>query len=276
MAMTSDAVTAHYYDGGDLTEVIRESLRRAGKDVETVTAVDLAAVDEFHIRGRQATLQLADRMKLTEASRVLDIGSGLGGPARTVAETYGSHVTGIDLTEAYCDAATAMSDWVGLGHRVAFRRGDATDLPFADGDFDAVMTIHVAMNIPAKGTMYAEARRVLKTGGVFAGYDVMQGEGGEVLFPVPWARAPSMSHLATPDETKSLLAEAGFRVLEVLDSTRESQVWFEDLAARMKRSGSPPLTFQVVLGNDFPEMARNQVRNLTERRIRTVTYVCEA
>jgi ubiquinone/menaquinone biosynthesis C-methylase UbiE len=221
-------------------------------------------------------LELAAQMALSKDTRVLDIGSGLGGPARTLAEEYGCHVTGLDLTQAFCDAAKVMSDWVNLGERVAFQQGDATDLPFADNQFDAAMTIHVAMNIAAKDKVYEQARRVVKPGGIFAVYDVLQGEGGDVLFPVPWARDPSISHLATPDEMKSLLAGAGFKVLDVRDSTDESQSWFEAMTTRMTQSGPPPVTFHLILGDDYPEMARNQVRNLSERRIRTVSYICEA
>jgi SAM-dependent methyltransferase len=271
-----DPVTTHYSGSGGLARVIAESLRSAGKDLNELKTADLAAVDEFHIRGRQATLELAERMNLSKDSHVLDIGSGLGGPARTLAETYGCHLTGVDLTQAFCDAAQVMSDWVNLGHRVVFQQGDATDLPHADAQFDAAMTIHVAMNIPAKDKMYEQARRVIKPGGIFAVYDVLAGEGGDVLFPVPWAREPSISYLATPDEMESLLADAGFKILDVYDSTGESQSWFEKMATRMAQSGPPPVTFQAVLGSDFPTMARNQVRNLTERRIRTVSYICEA
>jgi cyclopropane fatty-acyl-phospholipid synthase-like methyltransferase len=68
-------------------------------------------------------------MKLRSDSHVLDIGSGLGGPARALAETYGCRVTGVDLTEAFCAAAKVLSDWLDLGGRVAFEQGDATDLP---------------------------------------------------------------------------------------------------------------------------------------------------
>lgn len=270
----TDDVARHYSAGGDLSSAIADSLTRAGKDIGRLTTADLAAVDEFHIRGRKATLELAGDLNLNATSRVLDIGSGLGGPARTLAETYGCHVTGIDLTEAFCDAATTLSDWVGLADRVAFRQGDATNLPFDDAAFDAAMTIHVAMNIAAKDRMYAEARRVLKPGGRFVAYDVLQGEGGDVLFPVPWARDPSISHLATPDTMPTLLSEAGFRVMRVDDSTEESQRWFEEMAARMARS-TPAVSFQAFLGNDFAAMARNQVINLRDRRIRTVGYVCE-
>jgi hypothetical protein len=122
--------------------------------------------------------------------------------------------------------------------------------------------------------MYAQARRVLKPGGRFAAYDIVQGEGGEVLFPVPWARDPTISHLATPHSMRSLLIEAGFSIVDVQDSTEESQEWFESMAARMAKA-TPAVTFQAFLGNDFPEMARNQVRNLQDRRIRTVTYICQ-
>lgn len=271
-----DRVAAHYAGGGSLANAIAESLRNAGKDLDGLKTTDLATVDEFHIRGRTATLELAEHMKLRADARVLDIGSGLGGPARTLAEAYGCHVAGIDLTKAFCEAARVLSDWVGLGERVTFRQGDATDLPFEDNRFDAAMTIHAAMNIAEKDKVYEHARRVVKPSGVFAVYDVLQGEGGDVLFPVPWAREPSISHLASPEEMKSLLTEAGFKILHVHDSTDESQSWFEAMTTRMAEPGPPPVTAQVFLGGDFPVMARNQVRNLTERRIRTVSYICEA
>jgi ubiquinone/menaquinone biosynthesis C-methylase UbiE len=270
-----DKVASHYTGSGDLASTIAESLRSAGKDFGRLTTADLAGGDEFHIRGRKATLELAQSLNLTANSYVLDIGSGLGGPARTLAETYGCRVTGIDLTQAFCDTAATLSGWVGLGDRVTFQQGDATSLPFADAHFDAAMTIHVAMNIASKDKMYAEARRVLKRGSRFGVYDILQGEGGEVLFPVPWAREPSISHLATSAAMQSLLTGAGFKIVDVHDSTAESQHWFEATVARIAQGAAPILTFRAFLGKDFPEMAVNQVNNLRDRRIRTVSYVCQ-
>jgi ubiquinone/menaquinone biosynthesis C-methylase UbiE len=272
----ADRVASHYGENLKLADAIAEKLRSVGKDLNKLAAADLAMVDEFHIRGRKATLELGEKMNLNAGSHVLDIGSGLGGPARTLADVYGCRVTGIDLTQAFCDAATAMSDWVGLGGRVSFRQGDATNLPFENRTFDAAMTIHVAMNIAAKDKMYLEARRVLKPSGIFAVYDVLQGEGGEVLYPVPWARDPSISHVATPDEMKTLLSGAGLKLLETQDSTEESQSFFEKMTTQMAKTGTSPVVWQLFLGDDFPTMARNQVRNVTERRIRTVTYICAA
>jgi len=149
-------------------------------------------------------------------------------------------------------------------------------LPFEQDRFDAAMTIHVAMNIAAKDKVYANAKRVIKPGGIFAVYDVLQGEGGEVFFPVPWAREPSISHLVAPEEMVTLLTDAGFKILDVHDSTEESQAWFEEMVERMASAAAPPVTFQIFLGDDLPVMRRNQVRNLTDRRIRTVSYICEA
>lgn len=273
----NDGVEAHYYSGsGGLADAIADRLQTAGKSLGELTTVDLGSVDEFHIRGRKATLEIGAALGITDNSHVLDIGSGLGGPARTIAEVYGCHVTGVDLTAAFCEAAEVMSGWVGLGDKVEFVHGDATDLPFENDCFDAAMTIHVAMNIPAKDKVYAHVHRVVKPGGVFVVYDVLQGEGGEVLFPAPWAREPSISHLATVADMRSLLTRAGFEIVEEYDSTEESQSWFEAMAARMAESRPPPVTFQVFLGEDYPEMTRNQVRNLSEKRIRTVTFICRA
>ena len=138
------------------------------------------------------------------------------------------------------------------------------------------MTIHVAMNIAAKDKMYEQARRVLKPGGIFAVYDILQGEGGEALFPAPWARESSISYLATADEMKKLLSDAGFRILDVHDSTDESLDWLETRTAATTQEKPNLVTTGILFGDDFPEMIRNQIRGLKERRIRTVSYICEA
>jgi len=272
----SQQVSDHYFSNDDLVEIVRQKLLGDGRDPGQISTTDLATFDEFHIRGRNATLELAQQMKLKPGDHVLDIGSGLGGPARTLAENFDCHVTGIDITPEFCRAARIFSEWVKLDDRVDFQQGDATAMAFADGCFDAAMTIHVAMNIWAKDRIYAEAKRVLKPGGVFGVYDILQGEGGEVLYPVPWARRASISHLAKPAGMESLLQAAGFEILQRKDSTEESLAWFERVAASWQKTGPPKLSLQIFLGEDFPLMAQNQLRNLDERRIRTVSFVCQA
>ena len=270
-----DAVERHYAIG-DLAGKIAASLRTAGKDLARLTTVDLAAYDEFHVRGRSATLDLARGMELRPECKVLDMGSGLGGPARALAETYGCTVVGIDLSTEFCNTANELSRWLGLSASVTFVQGDATAFPYEGGAFDAAMTIHASMNIAAKGAAYAGVHRALKPGRIFAVYDILQGEGGEVLYPVPWARDPSISHLVTAAEMRELLVGAGFRILEEIDSTEASTTWFQKTAARTVKSGATPAGLGQFLDSDAAPITANQVRNLAERRIRTVTYFCRS
>jgi SAM-dependent methyltransferase len=269
------AVEEHYAQGG-LVEAIRDGLANFGKDSRNLSPEDLAPVDEFHVRGRAATLELAEQLGLRESHHVLDIGSGLGGASRLLAHRYGCRVTGIDLTPAYCDAARTLAEWVQLSPLVAYRQGNALALPFPAETFDAAVTLHVSMNIPNKGKMYSEARRVFKPEGVFAVYDILQGEGGGVLYPVPWARDSSISFLATPEEMRTLLQGAGFEVVSWRDTTAEGRAWFRELAKRMQETGVPPLGFHILLGAEFAVMAANQRRNLEEDRIELAEIVCRS
>lgn len=272
----TDSVVDHYAGSGDLTSSIAAALDAAGIERERMATTVLAPVDEFHIRGRTATVEIIEALQVNASSRVLDIGSGLGGPARTIAEVAAAHVTGVDLTPAFSATAADLSVWTGLSSRTTFLVGDATALEFPDGHFDAALTVHVGMNIPDKAAMYSEAHRVLKPSGRFVVYDVLQGPGGDVHYPVPWARSSTTSYLATRSEMTQFLGDAGFTVLQETDSSAESLAWFEAMAARLAESGPPPVTFAAFLGSNFREMARNQVTNLREHRIETVTFVCEA
>ena len=262
----NEAIQTHY-TRADLGDVILAALEKAGKDMSRLTPDDLAPIDQFHIRGRTATLELARAAGLDATKRVLDVGSGVGGTSRCLAKEFGCRVTGIDLTDEYCRAAAMLSARTGLAHLVDFRQGDATELPFDDQTFDVVWTEHVAMNIPDKARLYKEMHRVLKPGGTLAIYDVLAGPTGPVLFPVPWARTPDTSFLVQPSELRKLLWEAGFTVTDWSDTTEAARAWFVSLAERIRKEGFPPLGFHVLLGADFQAMAQNQGRNLQEGRI---------
>lgn len=270
---TSQDVERHYTPD-DLVATIQAGLERAGKDIGNLTLADLAPVDEFHVRGRDATRELAEKLNLTPALHVLDIGSGTGGASRFLAATYGCRVTGIDLTAAYCRAAATLARWVKLDRLVEYRQANALDLPFPDESFDAAWTQHVAMNIADKARLYAEIHRVLKPGGAFGLYDVLQGAGGPVHFPVPWAREPSISFLATPEELRRLLEQAGFRIESWRDTTSQGRAWFQTIADRLRAGGLPPLGFHLLLGPDFATMAENMRRNLDGDRIALIETVC--
>lgn len=262
----NDAIQAHY-SRPEIGGVILAALEKAGKDSSRLTLEDLAPIDEFHIRGRAATLELARAAGLDASKRVLDVGSGVGGTSRCLAKEFGCRVTGIDLTDEYCRAAAMLSAKVGLTDLVDYRQGDATALPFADGEFDVVWTEHAAMNIPDKPRLYKEMHRVLKPGGTLAVYDVLAGPSGPVLFPVPWARTPDTSFLVQPSELRRLLEDAGLTVSDWSDTTEAARAWFVTLAEKIRKEGFPPLGFHVLMGADFQAMAQNQGRNLQEGRI---------
>lgn len=262
----NEAITTHY-GRPDLADVILAALEEAGADIQQLSLEALAPIDEFHIRGRAATLELAQAAGLRATNRVLDIGSGIGGTSRCLAKEFGCRVTGIDLTDEYCQVASMLTAKVGLDGLVDYHQGDATSLPFGDNEFDVVWTEHVAMNIPDKRRFYREMYRVLKPGGTLAIYDVLAGSSGPVLFPVPWARTPDTSFLVSPEELRNLLQDSGFTVSDWKDTTTEAREWFVNLAERIRREGFPKLGFHLLMGDDFRQMAQNQGRNLEEGRI---------
>lgn len=265
-ANVNQTVQAHY-TRSDLGSAILTALEKAGKDIEHLTPEDLAPVDEFHIRGRTATLELAQAAGIDSTKRVLDVGSGVGGTSRCLAREFGCRVTGIDLTDEYCRTATMLSKRIGLAELVNYSQGDATNLPFPEASFDVVWTEHVAMNIPDKPALYREMYRVLKPGGTLAIYDILAGPAGPVMFPVPWARTPDSSFLVTPEQLRDLLEKSGFNVTAWSDTTEAARAWFVSLAEKIRKEGLPPLGFHLLLGSDFQVMAQNQRRNLEEGRI---------
>jgi SAM-dependent methyltransferase len=269
----NDRVEQHY-SKDNLIEAVRDGLRSLGKDPANLGVADLCEIDQLHVRGLEATRDLAARLFLAAHLHLLDVGCGIGGPSRVLAADYGCRVTGIDLTEAYCRLAREMAGWVGLDHLLDYRTADALDLPFADGTFDAAWTQHAAMNIADKARLYGEIRRVLKPGGRFALYDVVRGPGGEVIYPVPWARESAISFLATPDDLLSHLEGAGFEIVTWRDTTAAGCAWFQKTRARAAEGGLPPVGARIFMGDDFADLLANLYRNLDEGRTLTVEVVC--
>lgn len=206
---------------------------------------------------------------------VLDVGCGLGGTARYLATRYHVKVTGVDLTAEYCRAGNVLSEWTGLTGQVELITANALRLPFAPGSFDAVFTEHAAMNIADKPRLYREIRRILQPGGRLAIYDIVKGPGGDVHFPVPWAREPKISFLTAAEELRSLLEHSGFAVLTSRDVTVPALEWFRERAAALDGK-TPVLGFHLLLGTEAKKIFANQVRNLEEDRIRLVQVIAVA
>jgi SAM-dependent methyltransferase len=268
MSEIEAGVTQHYSSKG-LTVRILAALREVWLNPESLAYTDLAPLDQFHTRGRDATLDLADVAQVREGMRVLDVGCGIGGPARLLAAEFGCQVTGIDLTAEFCETAAELSRLAKVP--VEFRQANALDLPFPAETFDLVWTQHVSMNVEDKDQLYREAFRVLKPGGRLALYDVVAGEGGPLHFPVPWAARQEFSFLIPATSVREKLEGAGFHVLHFEEGTAEAIEWFQKRAA----DGPRKLSLQLVMGGEFSVMVANQIRNLAEGRAGMLRAVCE-
>ena len=246
--MDVETEVASHYTHADLTATVLAALRGAGRDLDALTTADLAPVDEFHLGWHPQTVDFAARLAFPPGTRLLDIGSGVGGPARTFAETHGCDVTGIDLTPAFVAAATELSARTGLAARTRFVAGSALDLPFEDASFDAATLMHVGMNIADKPRLFAEARRVLRPGATFALYEVMRAADGPLPLPLPWAETEATSFVETPATYRSLLAAAGFRLTGERDRTAFVREQGQRMRAKIAAEGPPKLGLHVIIG----------------------------
>jgi ubiquinone/menaquinone biosynthesis C-methylase UbiE len=206
-------VTQHYTQatGGDVLTAVLDALKTAGTDVSgPLRYADMGSIDHFHGGALAATRALAQLGQLAAGERVLDMGGGLGGPARTLAAEYGCRVTVVDPTEPFIEAGRALTERVGLQDAIEFFVGSSLAVPFADESYDVVWTQNASMNIADKAGLVAEQRRVLRPGGRLVFQEIFAGPGGDLLCPVPWARDPSTSFLVPPEQVRTLLRQAGF------------------------------------------------------------------
>ncbi len=254
------------YSDGNIEKRIFAALAVANKNIESLDISDLAPMDELHIGGREATLKLGRIANIASNMKVLDVGSGIGGPARILAYEFGCRVVGIDLTKEFCDIATMLTKALGLDKKVDFRCADALYMPFEDESFDLVWSQHCSMNIADKKRLYAEYFRVLRTKGLLAIHDVVSGVVSPLDFPVPWARESSASFLSTPDELYNIVTRTGFSEMHWQDISDEALDWYKKVKEAGKKRKKSPFGPQLILGPDIAKMAFNMRKNISEKR----------
>lgn len=270
---TEQAVAQHYTHG-TLERAVLEALRAAGKDPDRLEPDDLAPVDEFHIGGRQATIDLARELGVTRGMHLLDVGAGIGGASRYFAHALGCTVTGIDLTEEFVQVARALSGRTGLAGQVSYHHGSALALPFPAAAFDGAYMLHVGMNIADKAALFAQVRRVLKPRGFFGVYDVMREADGPLAYPMPWATTAETSFVEPSGTYVRLLRAAGFEVVAQHSRREAALTFFREVRARVAQTGAPPLGLHIIMGPTAPQKIANMVSALEAGLISPTQIVC--
>lgn len=263
-----------HYDGPDVVEEMRRALSAAGLDPDALEVDDLATLDEFHALGRPATVALAELAGVQAGQRVLDVGAGIGGPGRVLAARYGARVTALDGTPRFCRAAELLNRSTGLSNRVEVVLGDALSLPFEDGRFDLSWTQAVSQNIPDKAGFVSELARVVRPGGRVALFEVLEGPGGDLEFPVPWADGEDQSWLIKPEALRALLEDLPLEVVAWREGPQVLEAVTAAAPGLRSPAGETPLGLHVFMP-DFEARMAGLARNVAAGKITLAQVVAQ-
>lgn len=266
--MNTDLDISSHYSRGQLRNRLNTALAEDGIDSGHLSIEALAPYDQFHGRGLEATAEIADQLQIEATDHLLDIGSGIGGPARYFAHRFGCEVTGIDLTAEFCDVARDLTRALGLEKKVTFELGNALAMSFANGCFDGAYSMNVSMNIADKRAFYREIHRVQEPGAWLMLSEIAKGTGGDPDYPTPWANNAHTSFLSTPEETRSGLVEAGFDVVRLHSTLERALAFGARSRAMVERGEKPPhRAVQLIHGEMATRAMANTARGLAESRI---------
>ena len=272
--MRDGNTVADHWGKGDVYGLILSAAEKAGKAANALTGEDLAPVDHFHARGFPATVELADRLPIEPGHHILDIGCGLGGPARYFAKRFQCNVSGVDITPAFVEAANKLTSLLGLSDQVTIEYGDGHHLLYPASIFDGAYTQHVTMNVRDRAQFFGEAYRVLKPGAYFALTEHGLGPNGNPHYPVPWSMDGSGAYLMSPSETSTLLEAAGFEDVLVEDTGHKYLAAYRKVIELAAQGALPPLGVHILMGESAPQKTRNAARNIEEGRTHPVQVFC--
>ena len=239
-------IESQYTTSGLYEEIIKR-LTEQDIDLKNVTRKNIGVVDEFHIRGAAVTRELVNEINF-EGLKVLDVGCGIGGPSRLLADEFNCNVSGIDLSNEFIRTAQKLSELVKTNGSTNFTQGSALNLPYGDATFDMILTQHVQMNIEDKKKFYSEISRVLKSGGRFIYYDIFNINNRDVQYPVPWAVVKEASFLGSISNMENILENLGFSQVETKNQTEAGIAFFTKMIEKIKATGPPKLGLNVLLG----------------------------
>lgn len=265
---------ADHWGTGDVYALIVAALKEMSKSLDSLTVEDLAPVDHFHARGFPATIELADRLPIAAGQQILDIGCGLGGPARYIAKRFQCEVSGLDITKPFVEAANKLTALLRMEMQVSIEHGDGQKLPYADACFDGAYAQHVTMNVADRPRFFSEASRVLKPGGFFALTEHGLGPTGGPHYPLPWSEDGSGAYLITPSETRVFLEAAGFTDIVIEDTGTRYLAGYKTAIERAEKGLLPPLGTHILMGDTALQKTRNAARNIEEGRTHPIQVIC--
>ncbi len=262
------------YGKSNLGAQILDTLRSKGIDTAKEIQETLAPIEELHLRGMSATLELIQESGLTKNMNVLDVGCGIGGSTRILVSKVGCKVIGIDLCEEFCRAAGLINEHLGYADNIEIHQGDALDMPFANGTFDVIFIQHVLMNIENKNQLFSEVYRLLRPKGRLALNTICAGSISPVYFPVIWANNPSISFLLPPKKLRQLIRNSGFKELLWRDDKKKVLKEIEVRRSKPPSNKPRPISLDLIVANTR-EKWKNIVLNLKEERIVVIQGVFE-
>jgi SAM-dependent methyltransferase len=272
--MANEKAIADHWGTGDVYALIVAALKEMSRSLDSLTVEDLAPVDHFHARGFPATIDLADRLPIEAGQQIVDIGCGLGGPARYIAKRFQCEVSGLDITEPFVEAANKLTALLRMERQVTIKHGDGQKLPYADASFDGAYAQHVTMNVADRPRFFSEAWRVLKPGGFFALTEHGLGPTGDPHYPLPWSEDGSGAYLITPSETRAFLEAAGFIDIVIEDTGAKYLAGYRTAIERAEKGLLPPLGTHILMGETALQKTRNAARNIEEGRTHPIQVLC--